>query len=110
MLLALLARTARRILRGRSIPKEKGAAALGLLKAINEGFVQVFDKVAPSVVVIDTSKRTIDEDEDAPRGFEFFLDEDRPPHREAEKEPGAPKPAGRATRSEGSGFIVRSDG
>ena len=89
--------------------KEKGPAALGLLKAIDEGFVQVFDKVAPAVVVIDASKKAIEDEEDAPRGFEYFLDEERPSHKDAEKEP-HPKLPGTLTRSEGSGFIVRGDG
>ncbi|MEI9895370.1 MAG: trypsin-like peptidase domain-containing protein [Chthoniobacter sp.] len=84
--------------------KEKGAAALGLLKAIDEGFVQVYEKVAPAVVVIDATKRAMDDDDEVPRGFEFFLDEGRPGQRDAPKVPGPP------TRSEGSGFIVRNDG
>lgn len=90
---------------------EKGAAALGLLKAIDEGFVQVYEKVAPAVVVIDAVKRPPDDDEEVPRGFEFFLDEPRTP-REPEKDAGShsTKPPGPLARSEGSGFIVRRDG
>jgi Do/DeqQ family serine protease len=84
--------------------KEKGPAALGLLKAIDEGFVQVFEKVAPTVVIIDATKRPLDDDEEVPRGFEFFLDDGRPGQRDAPKTPGP------LTRSEGSGFIVRADG
>lgn len=91
---------------------EKGAAALGLLKAIDEGFVQVYEKVAPAVVVIDSIKRPPDDEEEVPRGFEFFLDETRPQPREPDKQPSprAPKPPGPLSRSEGSGFIVRRDG
>jgi S1-C subfamily serine protease len=90
---------------------EKPASALGLLKAIDEGFVQVYDKVAPAVVVIDASRQASDDDDEIPRGFEFFLDEERP-HRQPEKEPSphAPKSPGAASHSEGSGFIVRADG
>lgn len=84
--------------------KEKGAAALGLLKAIDEGFVQVFEKVAPTVVIIDAIKRTNDDDDEFPRGFEFFLDDGRPGKRDTPKVPGPP------SHSEGSGFIVRPDG
>jgi Do/DeqQ family serine protease len=92
--------------------KEKGAAALGLLKALDEGFVQVYEKVAPAVVVIDASKRQLDDEEEVPRGFEFFLDEGKPSQRDGEKEtrPRVPKWQGPLTRSEGSGFIVRADG
>src|SRR5690349_18882866 len=56
--------------------EKKGAAALGLLKAIDEGFVQVYEKVAPSVVVID-ARRKVEDDKDA-RGFEFLMDEEGP--------------------------------
>jgi len=92
--------------------KEKGAAALGLLKAIDDGFVQIFEKVAPTVVVIDTSKRPVEDDDDLPGGFEFFFNDGRPSLRDSEKEAGprAPKSPGTITRSEGSGFIVRRDG
>jgi len=92
--------------------KEKGAAALGLLKAIDDGFVQVYEKVAPAVVIIDATKRPVDDDDDVPRGFEFFLDEGRPPQRAPEKDtsPRAPKVPGPLKSSEGSGFIVRNDG
>ena len=93
--------------------KEKSAAALGLLKAIDDGFVQVYEKVAPAVVVIDTSRAGSRKRRRVrrARGFEFFLDDGRP-HRDPEKEPGphSPKSPGSSTHSEGSGFIVRADG
>ena len=99
-------------LRAADTDKDKGAAALGLLKAIDEGFVQVYEKVAPSVVVIDASKRPLDDDDEVPRGFEFFLNDGQPTRREPDKESGSksPKPPGVLTRSEGSGFVVRADG
>ena len=58
----------------RAADGEKGAAALSLLKMLDEGFVQVFEKVAPSVVVIEATKR-VEEEEQGPamRGFEFFF-------------------------------------
>ena len=79
-------------------------AALGLLKAIDDGFVQVYEKVAPTVVVIDTTKRQMDDDDDLPRGFEFFFNDSKPSQRDSEKEaaPHAPKTPGAITRSEGS--------
>lgn len=96
---------------GKDKDKDKGAAALGLLKAIDEGFVQVYEKVAPAVVIIDATKRPPDDDEDIPRGFEFFLDDGRPTPREPDKDGGSKsRPPGLLTRSEGSGFIVRADG
>jgi len=64
------------------------------------------------VVVIDASKRQAEEDDELPRGFEFFLDDGRPPQRDLERDGGSrsQKPPGTVTRSEGSGFIVRGDG
>ena len=91
-LLALVAFTAGRL---SAADGEKGAAALSLLKTIDEGFVQIFEKVAPSVVDPD--------DTEALKGFEFFLD-DRKDRDPAWKLPAPP------ARSEGSGFIIRGDG
>ena len=98
---------------GRAADAEKGAAALSLLKTLDEGFVQVFEKVAPSVVVIEATKRTEDEDREPLKGFEFFLDEGR----DALKGPRKDRDSGDSwrlpappARSEGSGFILRADG
>ncbi len=91
----------------------KGAAALGLLKAIDEGFVQVYEKVAPAVVVIEVRKHPNDEERDLPRGFEYFLDESKPPAKDPKEdgEPARPwRPPEQPTRSEGSGFLIRKDG
>jgi S1-C subfamily serine protease len=100
----------------------KGSAALGLLKAIDEGFVQVYEKVAPAVVIIEASKHPEfdDEDREALRGFEFFLDDGKPApkddagEKEEDKDKNSPPPRlrlpGRPARSEGSGFIIRADG
>ena len=78
-----------------------------LLRQLDEGFAQVFEKAAPSVVVIDVSKKSplADEENGAPsEGLDsFFRAPDSgltPPFR-------MPEPP---TRSEGSGFIIRADG
>lgn len=91
--------------------KENSAAALGLLKAIDDGFVQVYEKVAPAVVVIDATRQVSEEEEESPHVFDFFFDEGRT-HKEPKKEssPHSPKSPGSSTHSEGSGFIVRADG
>ena len=97
----------------RAAETEKGAAALSLLKAIDEGFVQVFEKVAPSVVVIEAVKRAEEEDREPLKGFEFFLDEgkDAPKTPRPDKDAGDPwKLPAPPSRSEGSGFIIRADG
>ena len=82
--------------------------ALSLLKQIDQGFVQVFEKVAPSVVVIETVKLggidTADLDH-----FELFL-RDRDTG-DGEKKPGKDRRRQQGeSLSEGSGFIIGADG
>ena len=53
---------------------EKPASPLSLLRQIDEGFVQVFEKVAPAVVVINATKKQTSEDEEGEeKGFDFFF-------------------------------------
>ena len=92
---------------------EKGAAALSLLKTLDEGFVQVFEKVAPSVVVIEAVKHAEDEEREPLKGFEFFLDEGKDASKGPRKDKDATDPwrlPAPPSRSEGSGFIIRADG
>ncbi|HYR58614.1 MAG TPA: trypsin-like peptidase domain-containing protein [Chthoniobacteraceae bacterium] len=93
---------------------EKAAAALGLLKSIDEGFVHVFEKVAPAVVVIEAIKTADDEERDA-SVLDFFFrngDERGAPGEksDAKSEPRTWKLPAPQSRSEGSGFITRADG
>jgi S1-C subfamily serine protease len=66
-------------------------------KALGDAFVSVYEKVAPSVVVLEVTKLG----SAAPDGFDlgFFL----PDNGQADRPP-------RAEESEGSGFIIREDG
>jgi S1-C subfamily serine protease len=98
---------------------EQPQSAAGLLKAIEEGFVQIFEKVAPAVVVIEAVKSAADdEDSDEAKGFEFFFKngEDAPrqtPPKAKDKpddETHSWRPPPTRSRSEGSGFIIRADG
>jgi serine protease Do len=94
----------------RAADPEKGAAALSLLKAMDEGFVQVYEKVAPTVVVIEASNRPEEEETDTIKGFDLFFEDGKEPRKE--KDGGSrqwrlPSPS---THSEGSGFIIRADG
>lgn len=96
----------------RAAEPEKAAAALGLLKAIDEGFVQVFEKVAPVVVVIEATKAP-DEDDRDNTVLDFFLrnGEEGKGEKSDGKGEGRPwKSPIPQSRSEGSGFIVRADG
>ena len=81
------------------------SSALGLLRQIDEGFVQVFEKVAPSVVVIVTEKKADEEEREDVRGFEFFFQGEKEPRSE-----GGERAWRLPNRSEGSGFIIRADG
>jgi len=87
------------------------AKALSLLRQIDEGFVQVFEKVAPAVVVIEATKRSEPSESAEDLHGLFLRDGDAP-----EKEPGEESENGRLwrlpqqTRSEGSGFIIQPDG
>src|ERR1043166_4282422 len=70
---------------------------------LNNAFAKVFESVAPGVVIIETSKKGEISDS-SPLDDLFFQgppDENRP-----RRNPGTPRPV----QSEGSGFIVRSDG
>lgn len=78
---------------------------LNLLRQLDEGFVQVFEKVAPSVVVIEAEKKRDDEDADDAKGFEFFFQGEKEPRRE-----GGERQWKLPNRSEGSGIVFRSDG
>ncbi len=72
------------------------------LRLLNEGLVGVYEKVAPSVVVIEVGRKQA-VPEGIPEGFEFFF---RDPGAGDSKTP-LPRPA---PESEGSGFIIREDG
>jgi len=96
------------------VSAEEGKPAVGLLKAIDEGFVQIYDKVAPAVVVVIARKRVEEvEERDLPRSFELYLEERKPPSKDskAEKDAGGPwQMPTPSARSEGSGFLIRADG
>lgn len=101
---------------------EKGKEALSLLKAIDDGFVQVYEKVAPTVVVIQAVKTTEEEDErESAKAFEFFFKNgETPPAKPGDKAPEKDKEKSKdgvdghipspRSRSEGSGFVIRGDG
>jgi len=89
---------------------ERGAAALSLLKAMDEGFVQVYEKVAPTVVVIEASKRAAEEENDALKGFDLFFEEGKSPRKDKDGDVHAWRLPSPSKHSEGSGFIIRADG
>lgn len=78
--------------------------ALSLLRQLDAGFVEVFEKVAPSVVVIDATRKVDPEDREL-RDIEPFFDGKEPRGDASERDWPLPNRS-----SEGSGFIIRSDG
>ncbi len=100
-------------------------APTSLLRQIDEGFVAVFNKVAPAVVVIENTRsaRSAEDEADAAgEAYDFFF---RSPHSRRQQDNGDGEDGsddGAATprrrfrmpappeRNEGSGFLLRQDG
>jgi S1-C subfamily serine protease len=78
---------------------EPGLPATGALRALGNGFAGVYEKVAPSVVVLEVRRDDANGDE-GDFDWRFLF---RNPG-------GSPLPPPRAEESEGSGFIIRPDG
>ncbi len=81
-----------------------------LLRALDQGFTAIFEKVAPAVVVIETSKSPDSQGVDPARALEMFL-QDRDAATEEPFDAPVPKnPPPSLQESEGSGFVFREDG
>src|SRR4051812_3890538 len=71
-----------------------------LVHQLNEAFEQVYDRVSPTVVVIDVAKPAESGNGNNPfEGFDFFF-----------KTPKGDEGSQQPDQSEGSGFVIRSDG
>ena len=84
------------------VSRPASAASANLLHQLDDLYADLYNKVAPSVVVIDTTRRSPDQAEE-PRGFDFFF---RAPDDEKHRQFRMPE----HRASEGSGFFVRPDG
>lgn len=85
---------------------------LSLLRMIDEGFVQVFEKVAPSVVVIDVTKKVEEGEPEELETFEPFPEDGKegrtkPNRRDGTRPWRLPQ---QPSRSQASGFVIRTDG
>jgi len=85
-----------------AIPMSAGAqqqppAGPGILRQLNDSFAAVFEKAAPSVVIIEANQNTPKAIPGLPQGIEFFLGDAN----------GRPS---RAQPNIGSGFVIRQDG
>lgn len=82
-------------------------ATHSFMRQLNDGFSRIFEKAAPTVVIIDSIKKVPADERGEMEGFDFFFrnpqgGDDDPQNRFKLPEP--------STKSEGSGFIVRQDG
>ncbi len=85
------------------------SSAMSILKLIDEGFAELYERVAPAVVVIEATKKAEDGDGEESKSLEFFPSE-KDPHRDVPKGPQPWKLPQQPARSEGSGFFIRPDG
>ena len=81
----------------------RAEAGKDVVHQLNDAFAKVFETVAPSVVIIEVSKKN-DLSETSPLDDLFF--QGPPDENNPRRNQGAPRPV----QSEGSGFIVRPDG
>jgi serine protease Do len=86
-----------------TVPAAVAEAGKDVVHQLNNAFAKVFEIVAPSVVIIEVSKKN-DTAENSPLDDLFF--QGAPDENNQRRNPGGPRPI----QSEGSGFIVRPDG
>src|SRR5881275_2868713 len=88
-----------------TVPVNPSAVEAGkdVVHQLNNAFAKVFETVAPSVVIIEISKKN-EISENSPLDDLFF--QGPPDENNPRRNPGAP----RSVQSEGSGFIMRPDG
>jgi serine protease Do len=86
-----------------SVPAAAAEAGKDVVHQLNNAFAKVFETVAPSVVIIEISKKN-EVSESSPLDDLFF--QGPPDENNPRRNPGAQRPV----QSEGSGFIVRPDG
>src|SRR5437773_5422080 len=86
-----------------TVPAAVAEAGKDVVHQLNNAFAKVFETVAPSVVIIEVSKKN-DIAESSPLDDLFF--QGAPDDNDQRRNPGGPRPI----QSEGSGFIVRPDG
>src|SRR5437899_1161532 len=86
-----------------SVPAAAAEAGKDVVHQLNNAFAKVFETVAPSVVIIEISKKN-EISESSPLDDLFF--QGPPDENNPRRNPGALRPV----QSEGSGFIVRPEG
>ena len=92
-----------------TVPPAAAEAGKGVVEALNNAFTKVFEIVAPSVVIIEISKKD-DGSERSPFDDLFFQQQQQPQPDEDEPRRRTPPRRLPPVQSEGSGYIVRPDG
>ncbi len=87
-----------------SVPPEAAAAGKDVVHQLNSDFTKVFEVVAPSVVIIEVTKKN--DGGDNPSLDDLFFPDQPPDDNSSRNRPRDAQPM----QSEGSGFIVRADG
>jgi S1-C subfamily serine protease len=83
-----------------------GEDAVSVLKRMDEGFSAVFEKVAPSVVVIEAIRDEVEGPGGTDRPLDFLQKEEE----DSQRGPGGRRTPESPSQSEGSGFIIRENG
>jgi Do/DeqQ family serine protease len=91
------------VARSSTVPAAAAEAGKDVVHQLNNAFAKVFETVAPSVVIIEISKKT-EVSDTSPLDDLFF--QGPPDENNPRRSPGGSRPV----QSEGSGFIVRPDG
>jgi serine protease Do len=86
-----------------TVPAAAAEAGKDVVHQLNNAFAKVFEIVAPSVVIIETSKKNDNSEASAFDDLFFGNPDDSNPR-------GAPRGNSQPLQSEGSGFIARNDG
>jgi len=88
-------------------------AGKSFLQQLNDGFEGIYEKNAPAVVIVDSSKSVAADDRGEMEGFDFFFRNQQgrgPGQGQGGDDDSHLKLPPSASKSEGSGFIVRPDG
>lgn len=87
-----------------TVPPSVADAGKDVVHQLNSAFTKVFEIIAPTVVIIEVTKKN--DGPDASALEDLFFQQQQPDESNPRRGPRSPQP----TQSEGSGFIVRQDG
>jgi Do/DeqQ family serine protease len=92
---------------GSVLAEEAKPSDRSFVRQLNSAFTEVFEKVAPAVVIIEADKKSSDDSDDEAENLYRFFFRDQQGDDDAQRPFRMPR---RLQRSEGSGFIIRPAG